>query len=162
MYSYLYDQKWGSMLRISEHLYLSCSERYCSASTLCTDTWTVHISLGKHQIEQPCKIADIYIFQMINHIWGRRIIGKHLDVLPNVLYYHKDQPLTICPSRTAWLRLWISFSATNIILVYQASSRQLTISRLLGGSPNKDIQNFLFVYFMSEYFNIYPTDITFI
>ncbi len=47
------------------------------------------------------------------------MIGERLDVLPDVLYYHIDQPLMICPSRTAWLRLWILYkknSATYKIL----------------------------------------------
>ncbi len=57
---------------------------YCSAS----DTWTV----GYHYIEQPCKDLHSYMFHMIRHIWGRWMIGERLDVL----YYHKDQPLTIC------------------------------------------------------------------
>ncbi len=71
---------------------------------------------------------------MISHIWGQWTIGERLDVLPDVLYYHKDQSFTICPSRTAWLRLWI-FS-TNKSLVDQASSHRLTVSPLLGGSPS--------------------------
>ncbi len=51
------------------------------------------------------------------------MIGEHLDVLPDV------------QSHFANVDFLVIFSATNTILVYQASSGRLMVSRLLVGSP---------------------------
>ncbi len=102
-YFYLYNQKWLSILRASEHTGASiCSAVSTTVQLLHTDTWTPHIPLDQHYIEW--QVSNTYIFQMIS--WWM------IDECLVVLYYHVDRPLTICPSRTAWLRLWIGgFSA---------------------------------------------------
>ncbi len=65
------------------------------------------------------------------------MIGEHLDVLTDVLYYHKDQPLTICPSQTVWLSLWIAFNYLFFLQLWNfgwPNLFDLTVSQLLGGS----------------------------
>ncbi len=59
------------------------------------------------------------------------MIGESLDVLPDVLYYHRPAVKDLRDFANV-----IFFSATNKILVDQASSGRLTISQLLGGSPS--------------------------
>ncbi len=48
------------------------------------------------------------------------------------MYYHIDQPLTICPSWSVWIRLWIKKkkSATKQLIKFWStnSSRQLAVS----------------------------------
>ncbi len=59
------------------------------------------------------------------------MIGECLDVLPDILYYHRLVFNDICPSRTA---CGFFFSAANKILVDQVSSGRQMISRVLGSS----------------------------
>ncbi len=74
---------WPKMTEI-----LRASERTgaCPAQTrFHTNTSIAHISLGKHHIERPCKVATTYIFQMKSHIWGWWMIAERLDVLPDCI-----------------------------------------------------------------------------
>ncbi len=80
---------------------------------------------------------------MKSHIWGWWMIGERLDVLPDVLPHRpaiNDLSATDCVTSPC-TSCGITFSATNKILVDQESSRRLTVSRLLGGSPNIYIWN---------------------
>ncbi len=57
------------------------------------------------------------------------MIGERLDVLPDVLYYHIDQPLMICVTLPMWIFIYL------LILLRLINFGQLTVSRLLGGIP---------------------------
>ncbi len=99
-YSYLYDQKRRSILRANNHTDTSI---YPAVSVLMFSFHSPHRHMNSTHFSVNIRlsghVANTYIFQMRSHIWGRWMICERLDVLPDVLYYHIDQPLMICQSQ---------------------------------------------------------------